>query len=489
MAYLLLALHGLLIASFGLRILLRDELRPDARMGWLTVIVLLPYAGCLLYFLFGEAALRRHTLLPGRRRWPRLAQFAHTHLPQAAHELLAEDTARPPQAPLPVAWQAAFRYASSVNGFRALPGNQAELMANGAQARARLLADLDAAHTEIDLLYYIWLDDHTGAGVAHALMRAARRGVRCRAMVDGLGSRALLRSPLWREMQDAGVELAVALPLDHPLKVLLTSRIDLRNHRKITLIDGRIAYCGSQNCADEAFAVKASYAPWVDIMLRLQGPVVTQTQLIFAADWMQATGRLAAPPAAPAPHTDADAGFVALAIAEGPSERARSTPQLVATLLACARREVVISTPYFIPDATVFEALCATAWRGVRVTLILPARNDSWIVGAASRSYYRRLLQAGVRIHEFHPGLLHAKTLCVDGEIALVGSTNLDLRSFDLNFENNVLLHDAATCAAIGQRQADYMSQASPVELAQVLAWPWHRRIWNNLLATLSPVL
>ena len=110
-------------------------------------------------------------------------------------------------------------------------------------------------------------------------------------------------------------------------------------------------------------------------------------------------------------------------------------------------------------------------------------------MGAASRSYYRRLLQAGVRIHEFHPGLLHAKTLCVDGEIALIGSTNLDLRSFDLNFENNVLLHDAATCAAIGQRQTDYMSQASPVELAQVLAWPWHRRIWNNLLATLSPVL
>src|SRR5256885_10100937 len=129
-------------------------------------------------------------------------------------------------------------------------------------------------------------------------------------------------------------------------------------------------------------------------------------------------------------------GFAAVVIAEGPAERPRSTSQLVSTLLASARREVVISTPYFIPDATVLEALCAAAWRGVQVTLILPARNDSWIVGAASRSTYRYLLRAGVILHEFRPGLLHAKTLCVDGQVALVGSTNLDLRSFDLNFEN-----------------------------------------------------
>ena len=490
-AWLLLSLHVLLIGGFSLRILLRDELRPDVRMGWLTVMVLLPYAGCVLYYLFGEAALGRLGSDRQHRRYPGVAAFArqHLHSPESAARLLASDADSAAWAAIDAPWLGAFRYAASVNGFAVTTGNSAELMVNGAEARARMLADMDAAQHEIHVLYYIWLADETGTRTAQALMRAARRGVACRAIVDGLGSRKLLRSPLWRQMAEAGVELAVALPVNRPVKVVLTSRIDLRNHRKITLIDGHIAYCGSQNCADEAFAVKASYAPWVDIMLRLQGPVVTQTQLIFAADWMQATGRLAAPPAAPAPHTDADAGFVALAIAEGPSERARSTPQLVATLLACARREVVISTPYFIPDATVFEALCATAWRGVRVTLILPARNDSWIVGAASRSYYRRLLQAGVRIHEFHPGLLHAKTLCVDGEIALIGSTNLDLRSFDLNFENNVLLHDAATCAAIGQRQTDYMSQASPVELAQVLAWPWHRRIWNNLLATLSPVL
>lgn len=176
-------------------------------------------------------------------------------------------------------------------------------------------------------------------------------------------------------------------------------------------------------------------------------------------------------------------------MAEGPTERPHSTPQLIASLLAAARHEVTLTTPYFIPDATLIDALCTTAWRGVALTLIVPARNDSWIVGAASRSTYLQLLRAGVRIHEFHPGLLHAKTLCVDDALTLIGSTNLDLRSFDLNFENNVLLQDEATTQAVRARQALYLSQSSPVTLDTVRAWPWWQRVWHNLLATISPVL
>ncbi|MFT4195361.1 phospholipase D-like domain-containing protein, partial [Ottowia sp.] len=392
---------------------------------------------------------------------------------------------------------------ASVNGFQPVPGNHGELMAGGAEARARMLADMDAAEREISVLYYIWLDDHTGTAVAEALMRAARRGVACRAMVDGLGSRALVRGPLWRRMREAGVRLAVALPIRHPLKVMLTSRIDMRNHRKITLIDGRVTYVGSQNCADEAFLVKAKYAPWVDIMLRLQGPVVAQMQLLFATDWMQASGErldalcVPAEPAEPPPGRPKAGsvgasfpdGFVAQVVGEGPTERRRATPQLVSTLIANAREQVTLSTPYFVPDATVLEALCAAAWRGVRVTMILPARNDSWIVAAASRSTYPRLLAAGVRIHEYRGGLLHAKTLTVDGLVTFIGSTNLDRRSFDLNFENNVLLQDAALTAAVMARQADYIASAVPVALEAIRRWSRPRRMWNNALATLGPVL
>ncbi|MCA0326038.1 MAG: cardiolipin synthase [Proteobacteria bacterium] len=477
------ALHLLLVLALGARILLRDDPTPDTRLAWIVVIVLLPYLGAVLYLLLGEVRL-------GRR-----ATGQYRRVRDVVREQLADDraAARVMGAPANVEaliappWRGVFRYGESVNGFAPVAGNQGQLMADGETARARMLADMDAAREQINVLYYIWLDDDTGSAVAQALMRAARRGVRCRAMVDGLGSRAFLRSPLWREMREAGVRLGVALPIDRPLRVMLQRRIDLRNHRKITLIDGHTTYVGSQNCADAAFRIKAKFAPWVDIMLRLQGPVVTQMQLLFASDWMQATGEGLDAFTTPAPAWPG--GFPALVVGEGPTERRRSTPQLVSTLIAGARQCVTLSTPYFVPDATVLEALCAAAWRGVRVTLIFPRRNDSWIVAGASRSHYLRLLTAGAEIHEYHGGLLHAKTLTVDDELSFMGSTNLDLRSFDLNFENNVLLQDAATTGAVTARQRAYMAHGAPVTLEQVRAWPWPRRMWNNILATLGPVL
>lgn len=483
MTWILLVLHLLVVVGLGLRILWRTDLRPDVRMGWLVTVVLLPVISCVLYFLFGEVALRRG----GRARHRKVRDYILRHMqtPMPNAQTVQQEMLHTIDRP----WHSAFGYAASINGFLPSKGHSAELMADGATARARMLQDMDAAQHEIHVLYYIWLDDETGRNIAQALIRAAQRGVKCRAMVDGLGSRALVHSPLWKAMEAAGVEVAVALPLSHPIRVLLTSRIDLRNHRKITIIDRQITYCGSQNCADEAFLPKARFAPWVDIMLRVQGPVVAQMQWVFASDWNQSEAQPFPPPEPPPLPCAEDSGFAAVVIAEGPTERARSTSQLMLQLLACAQQEVVISTPYFVPDATVLDALCAAAWRGVTVRMIFPARNDSAFVAAASRSYYQRLLTAGVQIHEFTPGLLHAKTLCVDGQVTLLGSTNLDLRSFDLNFENNILLQDAAITAAVRQRQDDYMAQSHPVTLKDLKAWPWWLHIWNNLLAMMSPVL
>ena len=479
----LLPLHALLILGFGIRILLRDRLAPDVRMAWLVVLIVLPYVGCVLYFLFGEANIGRHS----RHRYRRAEDLIAHHIQDAHDRQALLGTPADVQQWIAPEWQPAFSYAASVQGFNPVPGNLAELMSDGTAARKRMLADIDAACEQVNLLYYIWLTDETGTEIAQALIRAASRGVVCRAMVDGLGSRALINSSLWQQMKAAGVHLAIAMPIRHPLHVMLTSRIDLRNHRKITLIDNRITYSGSQNCADEAFRVKAKFAPWVDIMLRLEGPVVAQTQLLFTSDWIQMTGQDIAvftDPVEPLP-----AGFPALVFGDGPTERGHATPQLLATLIAAAREELTISTPYFVPDATVLEALCAAAWRGVKVTLIFPRRNDSWIVAGASRSTYSRLLDAGCAIHEYRGGLLHAKTLTLDGEVTLIGSTNLDRRSFDLNFENNVLLQDRATTAAIARRQQAYLLGADVILDAEVLSWSWPRRIWNNLLATIGPVL
>ncbi|WP_170560597.1 cardiolipin synthase [Ruegeria atlantica] len=472
-----LLLHIGLALTFTIRILLRDDFSPPARLAWFIVIVIVPCFGSAIYFLFGEIDLGRH------------ADESHKEIFRSirrdASDYMGDDDAIP-QLIDPI-FHSGFSYASSINGFYPVDGNRAILMADANETRERLVADIDAANDHVHVLYYIWLADHTGTAVAEALIRAAQRGVTCRAMADGLGSRLLLKSDLWQRMKDAGVHLAVALPLDRPIHTIFTSRLDLRNHRKITVIDGRVTYCGSRNSADPEFLIKAKYAPWVDIMLRLEGPVVAQNQLLFASDWMQATGedlrafKLSFDPV--------DGGFPAQVVGDGPTERHGATPQLFATLIACAQAELTLSTPYFVPDATVLEALCAAAYRGVRVELIFPKVNDSWIVAAASRSYYRKLLEAGCMIHEFNGGLLHAKTLTIDGKISLIGSSNLDLRSFDLNYENNILLQDSGTTAAIYQRQQDYVSRSTSVVLSQVLNWPRRRRIWHNVIATIGPVL
>ncbi len=469
--------HFLMVMTFTVRILLRDDLSPPARLAWFIVLNVLPYFGVAIYFLMGEVDLGD--------RANRLHRDIFAAIRAGAGKFMGEPEDIPRL--IDARYQTAFAYAQSINGFSPVDGNRAALMADSEETRLRLIEDIDAATDEVHVLYYIWLDDEMGTAVAEALMRAAERGVTCRAMADGLGSRALIRSKLWKRMAAAGVELAVALSLENPIRTILTSRLDLRNHRKITVIDGRITYCGSRNSADPEFRVKAKYAPWVDIMLRFEGPVVAQNQLLFASDWTQATGeplsdiRLIAEPF--------EGGFPAQVMGDGPTERRGATPQLFANLIGAARDELTLSTPYFVPDATVLEALCSAALRGVATTLIFPKVNDSWIVAAASRSYYRRLLEAGCVIHEFEGGLLHAKTLTVDGLVSLIGSSNLDLRSFDLNYENNILLQDEDITGAIITRQAAYIASALRVTLEDVLGWSYPRRVWNNVIGTIGPIL
>ena len=469
--------HGLLVIGFTIRILLRDDLSPPARLAWFIVLNIMPYLGTAVYFLFGEVDIGHRESNRHKQIFEEIRKSAGglTGSHQISEKLIDQ------------AYSPAFRYAASINGFHAMPGNTAELMGNADATLRRMIEDIDAATDHVHVLYYIWLDDNTGTALSDALIRAAARGVTCRAMADGLGSRKLVASPLWQRMKDAGVHMAVSMPLDNPIRIILTSRIDMRNHRKITVIDGCVTYCGSRNSADPEFRPKPKYAPWVDIMLRFKGPVVAQNQQLFMSDWMAATGEKL--DAMTGDHTTDTKGFPASVVGDGPTIRRGATPQLFSSLVSCARSDITISTPYFVPDATLFEALCSAAHRGVKVTLILPARNDSWVVAAASHSYYRRLLEAGCHIHEFYGGLLHAKTFTMDGKILIVGSTNLDLRSFDLNYENNILLQDRSMTLEVWKRQQDYIASSHAVELADVVAWSARRRIWNNVVATVGPIL
>lgn len=486
----LLTIHFILLLLISLRVLSRHELTSPARLAWLVILFVLPYVGVLIYWMFGEIHLGREFT----RKYEKIIDQLHSSNPEVLGSEAALTDAVKPE------YHAAFAYSANVTGFHTTLGNSAELMADAVATRKRMIADFDAATDHIHVLYYIWLIDGMGIDTAQALIRAAKRGVTCRAMVDGMGSRKMVGSKVWQEMKDAGVQVSVALPISNIIKVLLFSRIDLRNHRKITVIDGKIGYSGSRNCADPEFRVKPEFAPWIDIMLRVKGPVVAQNQMLFASDWLTENPDtpLDSFPYFTESHTESSdeyqtnlkqGGFAAQVFSDGPTQRHGSTPQFLGALISQAQFTLTISTPYFVPDYSLVSILCATAYRGVEVTMIFPMNNDSLVVAATSRSYYWQLLQAGVKIYEYKPGLLHAKTLTVDGEISLIGSTNLDLRSFDLNYENNIVFSDKALTADIIERQYQYIADSDEVTLEQVTDWPIPYRIWNNIVATMGPIL
>ena len=256
------------------------------------------------------------------------------------------------------------------------------------------------------------------------------------------------------------------------------------------VIDNQITYCGSQNCADAAFAPKAKYAPWVDTVVRFTGPIALQNQLVFISDWESTTGEnLNILDEIDPTITLENDGFPAQVIATGPTERNSAMSDVFMKLIGIAQRNLTITTPYFVPNEAILRALCVAARCGTRVTLIVPRRNDSWIVAAASRSYYRALLQAGVRIFEYNGGLLHAKLLTIDGEVTLIGSANMDRRSFDLNYENNIALYDSALTQSIIARQNEYLAASDEVTLELIDQWSKSRLLWYNTVATMGPVL
>jgi cardiolipin synthase len=461
------------------RALLRPHREPASRLAWIVVIVVAPVVGVVAYILFGDTNVgsrRIARLRDALQRLPSLASINTTDLDGREQPSVPE-----PYAPL-------FRVGESISNYAPVGANRAQLLRDSDATIDAIIADIDAATDHVHLLFYIWLPDTNGVKMVEAVKRAAMRGVTCRVMVDDIGSRRLIRSPHWRDLASAKVRLARALPVGIALLRPLKGRVDMRNHRKIVVVDNKITYCGSQNCADPAFAIKAKYAPWVDVMMRFEGSVVLQNQHLFASDWM-AQVKEDLSPLMREPLPPSKPGFTAQVIGTGAAVRYSAMPEMFIALMNAARRELVISTPYYVPDEPLQAALCACAHRGVATTIVLPRRNDSWIVAAASRSYYRELLDAGVRIHEYEGGLLHAKTLTVDGEVTLIGSANLDRRSFELNFENNILLHDAQVTGEVRARQQSYIESSVPISDRMVAKWSRPRQVWNNAIAMLGPVL
>ncbi|WP_071468684.1 cardiolipin synthase [Roseinatronobacter thiooxidans] len=470
-----LALVIILQVSFIIRALLRAGLTPSARLAWVTVISALPGVGIAAYFLFGEIRLER---------------AKRERMREVRNQLLAAQASSPDQ-PLTLQGPAipSFAAGHATSGFIPVAGNRLTLLPEGDAMMEDMFTAIDAAQDHVHVLFYIWLPDITGTRMADSLCRAARRGVACRVLVDDHGARRLIRSPLWRQMQGAGVALERAAPVGNPLVSLLFRRLDLRNHRKIVVVDNRISWVGSRNCADAAFAIKPRFAPWVDILMRLEGPIVRQQQAVFLHDWMTHHAEdLSALLSTDAP--DPNAGpVIAQVIASGPDDVYTTPSDAMRAMIYAATDHLFLTTPYYVPDQALHTALCSAAERGVRVDLILPARNDSLIVGAASESLYPDLLRAGVRIHLFKEGLIHSKIVTVDGLFGMIGTANLDHRSFDLNYENSLMFQSTQVIAALDARQHSYIARARTLEGDEVQRWSALRRLRNNTVALASPLL
>jgi cardiolipin synthase len=464
----------------------RANREPAARVAWVAVIMFLPLIGIAAYLLLGETSI-------GHARLRRL-------------EAAEDRTARPDggmHAPDSIAPEMAsqFDLCQSINGLGPVTGNRIVLLGDPAASSTQptldsdsaidtLVQDIVQAREHVHIGFYIWLDDGNGGKVADAVAGAARRGIRCRVMVDALGSRAFIRGKRYRQLQEAGVSLVATLNDIPRVGHFAIGRVDLRNHRKIVIIDNRIAYCGSQNCADPAFLIKAKYAPWVDIFLRCEGPITRQAQYLFLCTWIAETGEPLEGLAAACPEPERfQSGGVAQMYGTAPTTPGNAMSDSFVGAIYAARKELLITTPYFVPDEAVLRALCAAPRRGVATTIVFPRRNDSWLVKYTSRSCYLDLLSSGVDIYEYPLGLLHTKSITIDGKMALLGSANMDRRSMQLNFENNLLVADEAVVASVRARQQGYLGVSRPVVLDTVKAWPFYKRLVQNAVGMTAPVL
>ena len=467
-------MHSALSLAIIVRVLLRPRMEPSVRLVWIMVVEAVPLVGVIAYLLFGEIRMNHAEVQRMADVRDRLTGM-WTDSPAQLRD--------PPDHAQPV-----IAANESVGGMAALTGNRMTLLSEGDEAIDQIVSAIDRATDHVHLLFYIWLPDISGTKVAEAIIRAEGRGVQCRIIVDALGSRGLVRSPLWGRMEQAGAECVTAFPWGLPFISVLFQRLDLRNHRKIIVIDNDLAFTGSRNCADAAFAIKARFAPWVDLLVRIEGPVVRQLQSVFLGDWMSYTGRDLGEMLQVVPPVD-DQGQDVQIVATGPDRRAGSISDCLSAMLHAARERVVITTPYYVPDSALDAAVRAAARRGVEVVMILPARNDSLIVGATSQGFYYGLLAAGVKLHLFEGGLLHSKIMTVDGRIAMVGSANLDRRSFELNYEVNMTVYDRAFVGEVDARQRSYVERSRQITLDEVRDWSVFRRLRNNLLALASPLL
>ncbi len=438
---------------------------PTSATAWCLLVIFLPIVGGLLFWVFGYNYLLHQ--MRYRRFKPSL--FRERHLTQ-------EDLG--PADPANLA-----HIARSVRAFPVVGGNAVTCYRETSAAFADLLAAIEGARHHVHLEYFILRSDATGMQLLEVLTKKAKEGVQVRLLYDAMGGLHFKRSALV-PLTEAGGEVAVFLPLN-PLRSLI--RVSLRNHRKIAVVDGRVAFTGGMNIGDE-YLGKGRLGYWRDAVLRIEGPAAGQLQRVFCEDWEFATRtRLEGTEYFP---TLEAAGSSTLQVASsGPDQEVNTIREIYFAAILAARKRVWIASPYVIPDAGLFDALRLARHRGVDVRVLSLARPDHYVSYYAGRYYAAELLGMGVKVYQYQRGMMHAKTILVDSEWAMVGSANLDNRSLHLNFEVGCLLHDANLAAGLEEEFLRDLEVSVPMDHAVLARRTLAGRVLDNACRLLAPTL
>jgi cardiolipin synthase len=472
---------GWLIRMAMVTVVLRRQFAPGASVAWLGIVFLHPYIGVLLYLLVGESRL-------GPRRAERHQEIVARFRDPKRNTQRAEHQANPD---LPSSYRPMITQALKISGLPMLLGNQVDFLPDAVGFRKRLIEEINGAKTSVNLLYYIFSCDSTGCDIGDAVLGAQKRGVKCRVLADALASRSFFHhSGLGPKLKAAGVEVAAALPVA-PLRRHM-ARMDLRNHRKLAIIDDSVAYAGSHNLIDADYGGRKGN-PWVDVTGRFTGPIVGELMSIFAEDWAFETGEeisVPYPDAVGIPSgTDESNSVSAQVVPTGPTPPDSTYRRLLLGAIQSARSELILTTPYFVPDEPTLLSMMMAVDRGVKVNLLVPLVADHLFTAAAGRAHYRSLLKSGVSIYLFKPGLLHAKTTTVDGEFSIFGSANLDVRSFSLNFELSVLLYGSNVTSRLRDIQQGFLANSEKLELSTWQQRPAIFEYGDRAVSLLSPLL
>lgn len=441
---------------------------PVATLSWVLSLSLLPYLGYLIYFLLGPQKIKRQQL---RRHLSRTGLDTYeTFCPadQDCTELAM--------------------LAQTTTGLPPSTATAVQLLVDGSATYEAIIDAVRQAENHIHLEYYIYNPDRCGQRLLDALVERARQGVKVRLLLDAVGSSKVGKRFL-QPLHEAGGESAWF----HPTRLRPFTRpwVNLRTHRKIVVVDGRVAFTGGINITDEEDETLRADA-YRDLHLRLEGEVVRSVQQVFVEDWVYATGQqrkdFQGTRLWSALEANIQGGISAQTLVSGPDSSWEPIHRLQVSAIHDARSRVWLTTPYFVPGEAARMALTSAALGGLDVRLLVPKLSDSRLVTLAARSYFDELLAAGVKVYEYGPRMLHTKALLCDDHLALIGSANFDHRSFRLNFEISMLFRDAGVAGTLAQLLEGELAISQPVDTSRKRSL-WRHRLPEALARLTSPLL